>query len=72
MASGASKSYRVDLKEEFLDDYAFLVLKARAKYENYYLLGTALARPLIAKVLVDICKKEDCKLIVHGCTGKGK
>ena len=71
LASGASKFYNVDVKDEFIDDYAFKSLKAGAKYENVYLLGTAIARPLISKVLVDVAKKEDADVIVHGCTGKG-
>lgn len=69
--SGASKFYNVNVEEEFIEDYAFKTLKAGAKYENVYLLGTAIARPLIAKVLVDIAEKEKADLIVHGCTGKG-
>ncbi|RLK62672.1 argininosuccinate synthase [Atopobacter sp. AH10] len=71
LASGASKFYNVDLKEAFLKDFAFPALQAGAKYENAYLLGTALARPAIAKALVEVAKKEDCQVIVHGCTGKG-
>ncbi|MDO4662071.1 MAG: argininosuccinate synthase [Tissierellia bacterium] len=71
LASGASKFYNVEMKKEFIEDYAFKILKADAKYENVYLLGTAIARPLIAKALVDICKKENADVIVHGCTGKG-
>lgn len=69
--SGASKFYNINVEDEFIDDYAFKCLKAGAKYEGVYLLGTAMARPLIAKVLVDIAKKEGADLIVHGCTGKG-
>lgn len=71
LASGASKCYIVDLVDEFIEDYAFEALKADAKYENNYLLGTALARPLISKSLVDIAHKEGADAIVHGCTGKG-
>lgn len=71
LKSGASKFYNIDLKKEFIDDYAFKILKANAKYENTYLLGTAIARPLISKALVDIAKKENTDVIVHGCTGKG-
>lgn len=71
LASGASKCYIVDLVDEFIEDYAFEALKAGAKYENNYLLGTALARPLISKALVDVAKKENADAIVHGCTGKG-
>lgn len=71
IASGASKCYIVDLVDEFIEEYAFEALKAGAKYENNYLLGTALARPLISKALVDVAKKENADAIVHGCTGKG-
>lgn len=71
LGSGASKFYNINVEEEFIDQYAFKSLKADAKYENVYLLGTAIARPLISKVLVDIAKKEEAEVIVHGCTGKG-
>lgn len=71
LSSGASKFYNVNVEDEFIEDYAFKSLKAGAKYENIYLLGTAIARPLISKVLVDVAKKEDAEVIVHGCTGKG-
>jgi len=71
LSSGASKFYNVNVEDEFIEDYAFKSLKADAKYENVYLLGTAIARPLISKVLVDVAKKEDADVIVHGCTGKG-
>lgn len=71
LSSGASEFYNVNVEEEFIEDYAFKSLKAGAKYENIYLLGTAIARPLISKVLVDIAKKENADVIVHGCTGKG-
>lgn len=69
--SGANKFYNIKAEDEFIEDYAFKSLKAGCKYENTYLLGTAIARPLIAKILVDIAKKENADLIVHGCTGKG-
>lgn len=71
LKSGASKFYNVNVEDEFIEDYAFKSLKAGAKYENIYLLGTAIARPLIAKVLVDVAQKENADVIVHGCTGKG-
>ena len=71
LSSGASKFYNINVEDEFIEDYAFKSLKAGAKYENVYLLGTAIARPLISKVLVDIAKKEGAEVIVHGCTGKG-
>lgn len=69
--SGASKFYNINVEKEFIEDYAFKIVKANAKYENAYLLGTAIARPLIAKVLVDVAKKEGADVIAHGCTGKG-
>ncbi len=69
--TGASKLYIEDLKDEFVNDYIFPTLKAGAKYEKNYLLGTAFARPLIAKRLVEIAKAEGADAICHGCTGKG-
>ncbi len=71
LKSGASKIYIEDLKEEFVNDYIMPAMQAGAKYENCYLLGTALARPVIAKRLVEIAKKEEADAICHGCTGKG-
>jgi argininosuccinate synthase len=71
LKSGASKFYNVNMEKEFIEDYAFRIVKANARYENLYLLGTAIARPLIAKALVDVAKKEGADVIVHGCTGKG-
>jgi len=69
--SGAAKIYIEDLKEEFVKDFVFPTLKAGAVYEGKYLLGTSMARPLIAKRLVEIAKKEGCGAICHGATGKG-
>lgn len=69
--TGASKYYALDLKDAFVEDYIFPCLKADAVYENVYMLGTSMARPLIAKGLVDIAKKEGADAICHGCTGKG-
>ncbi|MCR5461947.1 MAG: argininosuccinate synthase [bacterium] len=69
--TGASKIYIEDLTEEFLTDYVFETVKAGAKYENKYMLGTSFARPIIAKRVVEIAKKEGCDAICHGCTGKG-
>lgn len=69
--SGASKIYIEDLKEEFVKDYVFPVLKSGCLYEGKYLLGTSCARPLIAKKLVEIAKKEGADFIAHGATGKG-
>ena len=68
---GASKCYIGDLTAEFVKDYIFPTLKADAVYEGKYLLGTSMARPLIAKYLVDVALKENCDAICHGCTGKG-
>ena len=69
--TGASKLYVMDLKDEFVNDYIFPTLKAGARYEKEYLLGTSFARPLIAKGLVEIAKAEGADAICHGCTGKG-
>jgi len=69
--SGASKIYIEDLKEEFVKDFVFPVLKSGAKYEGKYLLGTSFARPLIAKRLVEIAEQEGAEYVAHGCTGKG-
>lgn len=71
LATGASKYYVADCKEEFVNDFIFPAIKANAIYENKYLLGTSLARPIIAKKLVDIAKAEGADAICHGCTGKG-
>ncbi len=70
-ATGASKSYIVDVKEEFVTDYIYPTLKAGAIYEDDYLLGTSFARPLITKKLVEIAEKENASAIAHGATGKG-
>ena len=69
--TGASKLYIEDLRKEFIEDYIWPTIKAGAKYENEYLLGTAFARPIIGKRLVEIAKKEGADAIAHGCTGKG-
>ena len=69
--TGASKLYIEDLKDEFIEDYVFPTVQAGAIYENRYLLGTSFARPIIAKRLVEIAKKEGADAICHGCTGKG-
>lgn len=68
---GASKVYVEDLKKEFVEKYIFQALKANAIYESTYLLGTAIARPLIAKKQVEIAKKEHTNILSHGATGKG-
>ncbi len=69
--SGAIKAYCEDLREEFITTTIYAAIKSEAKYEGRYLLGTALARPIIAKKLVEIAHKEGAKYICHGCTGKG-
>ena len=71
LKTGASKLYIEDLKKELVEELIFPCLKANAVYENKYLLGTAFARPLIGKRLVEIAKRENADAIVHGCTGKG-
>ena len=69
--TGASKIYIEDLREEFITDFIWPTLKAGARYEKKYLLGTSFARPVIAKRLVEIARKEGAAAICHGCTGKG-
>ncbi len=69
--SGAINAYCEDLREEFITTTIYSAIKAEVKYEGRYLLGTALARPIIAKKLVEIAHKEGAKYICHGCTGKG-
>lgn len=71
LKSGASKLYIEDVTEEFITDYVYPTLKAHAIYENKYLLGTSMARPVITKRLVDIALKEGAVAICHGATGKG-
>lgn len=68
---GAVESLVVDATEEFITDYAFRAMKANALYENRYPLSTALARPLIAKLLVEAAEKYGADAVAHGCTGKG-
>jgi len=69
--TGASKVYVEDLKEEFVTDFIFPAIKANAIYESRYLLGTSLARPLIAKKQIEIAAKEKAEYVSHGATGKG-
>ncbi|NCO67101.1 MAG: argininosuccinate synthase [Nitrospirae bacterium CG_4_10_14_0_8_um_filter_41_23] len=71
LKTGASKVYVEDLKEEFVKDYIFPMLRANAVYEGSYLLGTSIARPLIAKKQVEIAEKEGAEAVAHGATGKG-
>ncbi|MGG4166251.1 argininosuccinate synthase [Rossellomorea vietnamensis] len=68
---GASKSFVIDAKEEFANEYALLALQSHALYEGKYPLVSALSRPLIAKKLVEIAEQEDATAVAHGCTGKG-
>ena len=69
--TGASKLYVEDLNKEFIEEVVIPSMQMGAKYENTYLLGTSFARPIIAKRLVEIAKKEGADAICHGCTGKG-
>jgi argininosuccinate synthase len=69
--TGASKSYIVDLKEEFTRDFVFPMFRANAIYEGRYFLGTSIARPLIAKAQMEIAAKEGADAVSHGATGKG-
>lgn len=71
LASGASKAYVKDLREEFLTEYVIPTLRAGAVYERKYLLGTSMARPLIAKHQVEVALLEGADAVAHGCTGKG-
>ena len=71
LATGASKAYTLDIREEFITDFIWPTLKAGAIYEGQYMLGTSMARPLMAKKLVEIAEKEKAYYIAHGCTGKG-
>jgi argininosuccinate synthase len=71
LKTGASKVYVEDLREEFVRDYVFPMLRANAVYEGSYLLGTSIARPLIAKKQIEIYKKERADAVSHGATGKG-
>ncbi len=71
LRTGASKLYIADLTEEFITDAIYPCIKANAVYEGKYLLGTSMARPIIAKKLVEIAKKEGATAICHGATGKG-
>ncbi len=69
--TGAVKSYIFDLREEFISNYAWKALKASALYEGEYPMATAIGRPLLAKMLVDIAIQEGADSVAHGCTGKG-
>src|SRR5213082_3780712 len=69
--TGASKVYIVDLQEVFARDYIFPMIQAGAVYESKYFLGTSIARPLIAKGMIDVARKEKADALAHGATGKG-
>ncbi len=69
--TGATKAYVVDLREEFVTDYIFPALRGNAIYEGRYLLGTSLARPLLAKAQIEVAEKEKAEYVAHGATGKG-
>ena len=69
--SGAVKVYIQDLRKEFVEEYIFPTLQASALYEYNYPMATAIGRPLLAKALVDVARKEGCTAVAHGCTGKG-
>ncbi len=71
LKTGASKIYTEDLKEEFVTDFVFPALRGNAIYEGRYLLGTSLARPLLAKKQIEIAEKEKAEYVAHGATGKG-
>ena len=71
LKTGASKLYVRDLKEEFVKDYVFPAVRANAIYEGQYLLGTSLARPVIAKHMVEVARAEGADAVAHGATGKG-
>lgn len=71
LASGAEYAETLDVRKEFIEEYAYKVLQADGRYEGKYLLGTSFARPLIGKCLVDMAKKYGADAICHGATGKG-
>jgi argininosuccinate synthase len=71
LKTGAARALVIDAKDTFVNDYVFPALAADALYEGEYPLATALSRPLIAKLLVDIAREEKAKVVAHGCTGKG-
>ncbi|HYY23851.1 MAG TPA: argininosuccinate synthase [Candidatus Udaeobacter sp.] len=71
LRTGASKAVIVNLREEFVKDYVFPMLRANAVYEGSYLLGTSIARPLIARAQIDLAAKERADAVAHGATGKG-
>jgi len=71
LATGASKAFVLDLREEFARDFIFPMMRSGATYEGRYLMGTSIARPLIAKGQIEIARREDAQAVAHGATGKG-
>ncbi|HEY6570237.1 MAG TPA: argininosuccinate synthase, partial [Candidatus Limnocylindrales bacterium] len=71
MSAGAAKAYVVDARETFISQYVWRSLQANALYQGVYPLATALARPLIAQLLVEVAQREGADAVAHGCTGKG-
>ena len=71
MSAGASRAYVVDARERFITDFVWPHLQANAVYQGAYPLATALARPLIAQLLVEVANREGADAVAHGCTGKG-
>ncbi|MFA5975965.1 MAG: argininosuccinate synthase [Elusimicrobiota bacterium] len=71
LSTGASKAYLIDARKEFVEEYLWPTLQAEAIYEGKYLLGTSIARPVIAKKVVEIAQKEGAEAVCHGATGKG-
>ena len=71
LATGASKAFVIDCREEFVTRYLWSAVKAQALYEGRYLLGTALARPLIAEKVIQVARAEQADAVSHGATGKG-
>ncbi|KAG7834277.1 hypothetical protein KL943_002661 [Ogataea angusta] len=71
LAIGASKYVLIDVRKEFVEEVLFPAVQVNAVYENVYLLGTSLARPVIAKAQIEVAEKEGCFAVSHGCTGKG-
>jgi argininosuccinate synthase len=71
LKTGASEMYIEDIQEEFVRDFVFPALRGNAIYEGYYLLGTSIARPIIAKAQIDVAKRVGADAVSHGATGKG-
>src|SRR5580704_6389685 len=69
--TGASEVYVADMREEFVADYLWKMVRAGGEYEHKYLLGTSIARPLLAKRQVEVALETGCDALAHGCTGNG-